>query len=88
MNANFYALGEFGWLSILLFLIGEFERVERKDSPLGEPVELSISSHTKDQKRCPGLSLRWDASHLIVICLFSLRRWGPPSHIILDQGSV
>ncbi len=34
---------------------------------------LSISPHIKDQKRC----LHWDASHLIVICLFSLWRWGP-----------
>lgn len=36
MNANFMLFREFGWLSILLFLIGEIERVERKDSPLGE----------------------------------------------------
>lgn len=89
MNANFMLFVNLGGF---LYSSVSYRRVwasgEERLTPRREAAELSISSHTKDQKRCPGLSLHWDASHLIVICLFSLWRWGPPSHIVLDQSSV
>lgn len=78
MNANFMLFVNLGGFPLFCFLSESLSEWRGKTHP--SESQLSCPSplkNTKDQKRCPGRSLHWDASHLIVICLFSLWRWGP-----------